>query len=314
MGLRISGFSPSHQRGILLSNLGTPDAPGFWAVRRYLKEFLSDPKVIDLPRWKWLPILNLIILNIRPFKSAHNYRKIWMREGSPLLVWSQRIADQLQAALPDLPLALGMSYGKPSLANAEATLKAQGVTDIIRLALYPQYSQTTGGMSYHDHPLYIKALKNSVETHWAMHGRQEKLILSYHGLPERYIEQGDPYLDQCKETTDLLAKALGLQANAYIMCFQSRVGREKWLEPYTDKILLDLPQMGVKRVDVLCPGFACDCLETLEEINIRYREFFMRSGGEIFQYIPCLNDSFDQIRLLMELCKTAYRDGHSKKL
>ncbi len=303
----------SYKLGILISNLGTPDAPGFWAVRRYLKAFLSDPKVIDLPRWKWLPILNLIILNIRPFKSARNYQKIWMPEGSPLLVWSQRIADQLQAALPDVPIALGMTYGKPGVADAEVALKAQGVTKIIRLSLYPQYSRTTGGVGYHDHPLYIQALKNAVETHWATHGRQERLILSYHGLPERYIAEGDPYLKQCTETTALLTKALNLSADEYIMCFQSRVGREKWLAPYTDKVFFDLAQSGVRKIDIFCPGFACDCLETLEEINIRYRELFMRSGGEAFQYISCLNDSVDQVQLLRALFKINY-DVHSKKL
>lgn len=293
----------SYKSGILLSNLGTPDAPTFWAVRRYLNEFLSDSRVIDLPRWKWLPILHLIILNIRPFKSAHNYRKIWMPEGSPLLVWSQRITDKLQAALPDRPIALGMNYGKPSLADARRELERQGVKEIIHLPLYPQASKTTGGEGYHNHPLYIVALKNAVEAHWAQHGRQEKLILSYHGLPKRYIKQGDSYLDQCTETSVLLAQALNLHADEYIMTFQSRVGLEQWLEPYTNKVLLDLAQSGLRKIDLFCPGFACDCLETLEEINIRYRKSFMRMGGETFNYISCLNDSEAHIELLVQLAE-----------
>jgi ferrochelatase len=285
--------------GILLSNIGSPETPSFWAVRRYLKEFLSDPKVIDLPRWKWLPILHLIILNIRPFKSAHNYQKIWMPEGSPLLVWSQRITGKLQVALPDRPIALGMSYGKPSLTDARRELERQGVKEIIHLPLYPQASKTTGGEGYHDHPLYIAALKNAVEAHWARQGRKEKLLLSYHGLPERYIAQGDPYLAQCEETTSLLAQALGLGSEEYLMSFQSRVGLEKWLRPYTHDVLRDWAQFGVRSVDVICPGFSCDCLETLEEINIRYREQFMQAGGKVFEYIPCLNDSDKHVQLLL---------------
>lgn len=287
--------------GILLSNIGSPEAPCFWAVRRYLKEFLSDPRVIDLPRWKWLPLLHLVILNLRPFKSAAAYRKIWTPEGSPLLGIMERLRVKLQAALPDVPVALGMTYGQPSLATARQALARQGVTEIIHLPLYPQASNTTGGAGYHNHPLYIAALKNAVEAHWAKQGRRAKLLLSYHGLPERYIAQGDPYLTQCEETTKLLAEALGLQPDQYLMSFQSRVGLETWLRPYTHEVLRDWAQSGIHSVEVICPGFACDCLETLEEVNIRYRELFMKAGGCEFAYIPCLNDSPDQVRLLRAL-------------
>ncbi len=282
------------QKGVLLTNLGTPDAPTFFAVRRYLKEFLSDPYVIDLPKWKWWPILNLVILNIRPFRSAKNYQKIWTDQGSPLLINMQKIQSKLQQALPDRAIGLFMQYGRP-----------KDALDGIKLPLYPQYSRTTyrdlPDTSYHDHPLYIQALADSVRTFWDQYGKPQKLLLSYHGLPQRYVDQGDPYYDQCLTTSCLLRKALGVDEDFAIMSFQSRVGAEEWLKPYTLETLKSMPQQGVDNVQVICPGFACDCLETLEEINIQNRTLFLTNGGKRFAYIPCLNDSPQQITLLLDL-------------
>ena len=313
--------------GVLLSNLGTPDAPTPKAVRAYLKDFLSDPRVIDLPRWKWWPILNLIILNIRPRRSARNYQKIWTAEGSPLLVHSLALRDALQQALPDMPIALGMRYGKPSIKQALLELRKANIERLIVLPLYPQYSATTTATTfeavmrafnpcpalpeihlirdYHDHPLYIAALKESVETFWQKNGRPDKLLLSFHGLPQRYITQGDPYLSQCQRTTDLLVKALNLRPDEYIMSFQSRVGLEPWLQPYTDEALTQLAQTGTQKIQVLCPGFACDCLETLEEININYRKLFLNAGGKIYDFIPCLNSGNKNTELIIKLANKA---------
>jgi ferrochelatase len=313
----------TQKTGILITNLGTPDAPTPKAVRAYLKEFLSDPRVIDLPRWKWWPILNLIILNIRPKRSARNYQKVWTAQGSPLLVQSQALLAALQLALPDLPIALGMRYGQPSLKQGLLELRKAGAQRIIILPLYPQYSATTTATTfeaalaamrpcpavpelhflrdYHDHPLYIQALKTSILTFWQTHGTPDKLMLSFHGLPQRYIKQGDPYLAQCQRTTQLLAEALQLNPDQFILSFQSRVGREPWLQPYTDDALTQLAQSGTERIHVICPGFACDCLETLEEINLNYRKVFLKAGGKAFEYIPCLNTETTHIALLKDL-------------
>lgn len=281
---------------VLLINLGTPKAPTFWPVRRYLKEFLSDPYVIDLPRWKWWPILNLIILNIRPFRSAKNYQKVWTSEGSPLLVNMRRIQQKLQLALPDYDIGLYMQYGQP---------KDSFESDAIKILLYPQYSKTTyrdlPDTSYYKHPLYIQALKESIEAYWQKHGKPEKLVLSYHGLPQRYIEQGDPYYQQCLETTALLRQALQADADFALITFQSRVGLEEWIKPYTLETIESLAKSGTQNIQVVCPGFSCDCLETLEEINMQNRNVFLTNGGKDFGYIPCLNDSSSQIKLLTAL-------------
>ncbi len=309
--------------GILLSNLGTPDAPTPRAVRAYLKEFLSDRRVIDLPRWKWWPILNGIILNIRPRRSARNYQKIWTEAGSPLLNHSLALRDALQKALPDTPIALGMRYGKPSLKEALLQLRQAKIERLIILPLYPQYSATTTATTfeavmrafkhcpalpemhfirdYHDHPLYIQALQQSVEDFWQTHGRGDKLLLSFHGLPERYVQQGDPYLAQCQRTAQLLAEALNLKPEEWQMSFQSRVGLEAWLQPYTDATVKNLAQNGCAHLQMLCPGFACDCLETLEEINLGARQLFLNAGGQRFEYIPCLNTQTPQVLLLQKL-------------
>lgn len=311
--------------GILLTNLGTPDAPSFWPVRRYLREFLSDPRVIDLPRWKWWPILNLIILSIRPARSAKNYQKIWTPQGSPLLLESQKILNKLKAALPGTPIALGMRYGNPSLKSALLELRQAKIEKLVILPLYPQYSATTTATSldkvidlmhqcpavpeihmindYHDHPLYIQSLQNSIEQHWQTHGKPQKLVLSFHGLPQRYVDRGDPYYQQCLNTSTLLRQALNVDEDFILMTFQSRVGLEEWLKPYTIETLQNLPKQGISSIQVVCPGFACDCLETLEEINIQNRKAFLEAGGKEFDYIPCLNDSDEAIKLYSTLIK-----------
>lgn len=286
------------RKAVSLINLGTPDSPTFWAVRRYLKEFLSDPYVIDLPRWKWWPILNLIILNIRPFRSAKNYQKIWTPQGSPLLVNMQMIQQKLQKLLPEYDINLYMQYGNPKEESAA-----------IKILLYPQYSKTTHrdlpDTSYYNHPLYIKALKESVLTYWQTHGRPDKLIISYHGLPVRYVNQGDPYCTQCIETSRLLSQALNIHEDFALTTFQSRVGLEKWLKPYTLETIKNLPKDGIQNIQVICPGFSCDCLETLEEISIQNRNAFLENGGKVFNYIPCLNDSEAHIALIAQLIESA---------
>jgi ferrochelatase len=309
---------------ILITNLGTPSAPTTKAVRAYLKEFLSDPYVVKQPRWLWLPILYGIILNTRPKKSAKKYAAIWTEQGSPLLHYSQKITEKLQAALPNTLVKLAMRYGTPSLKQALAEFKQAGVEQLFVLPLYPQFSFSTTqstlatlekllkGSSitmqwlkdYHDQPLYIQALAQSVRNFWRQHGRAQKLILSFHGLPQSMIKQGDPYFEQCNKSAQLLAQQLNLTPEDYAVTFQSRVGFEPWLEPYTDKSIIALVQQGIKHLQVLCPGFACDCLETLEEINIENRQAFLTAGGERFEYIPCLNDDLDLAKLLTQVVPT----------
>lgn len=306
---------------ILISNLGTPENYSTKAVRKYLREFLSDPFVVNKPRWLWLPILHFIILNIRPKQSAQKYQKIWMQEGSPLLVHSQNLLNKLKKIFPENPTSLGMRYGNPSLKQAVKELLQQDINEILVLPLYPQYSKSTTESTYaaltellsestiklktihdyHQDPAYIKALAQSIQKFWQQHGRAQKLILSYHGLPKAMINKGDPYEQQCKTSTKLLIQELNLSPNDYLMTFQSRLGPEPWLQPYTQSSLIDLAKQGIKHIQVICPGFACDCLETLEEINIENRRFFLDAGGQKFEYIPCLNDSAAQINLLTEL-------------
>ena len=314
--------------GILLTNLGSPDAPTPTAVRRYLKEFLWDPRVVEMSRPLWWLILNLVILNIRPRISAALYKKIWKEKGSPLVLNSQEQAEKLRAAFENrypgrTQVALGMRYGNPSIESALESLRQSGVKKLFVLPLYPQYSATTTASTfdavssvlktwrwlpelhfvthYHDDEKYIQALAASVKEHWQQHSRSEYLVLSFHGLPERCLTAGDPYHCECHATSRLLAEALELKDSEWQTTFQSRVGREQWLKPYTDETLRSLPTKGIKKIDVICPGFSADCLETLEEIAITNREEFINAGGEEYRYIPALNASDPHIDMIENL-------------
>ncbi len=321
----------SDSPGVLLVNLGTPDAPDAWSVRRYLAQFLADPRVVELPRAVWLPILYLFVLTFRPFRSARAYRKVWRDDGSPLLVFSEglrvKVADVLATRRgAPVPVALGMTYGKPSLKDALAELRAAGCTDITCLPLYPQYSGSTTGASldalyaavagervvpalrtvntYATEPAYIDALAASVREAWT-DGEPEVLLLSFHGIPKRYVEAGDPYLAECQQTAAALRAALGLDEHRCRMSFQSRFGPDTWLGPPTDDTLEGLAKEGVKTVDVLCPGFSADCLETLEEIAMEGAEIFREAGGERLRAIPCLNDRVDHAEALVDVLERA---------
>jgi ferrochelatase len=304
--------------GVLVANLGTPEAPTPAAVRRFLAEFLWDPRVVELSRPLWWLALNGVILRLRPRRSARAYREVWTDAGSPLLTGTLALANALQgrleALLPSAPLvAVGMTYGKPSIAAALAELRARNVRRLLVLPLYPQYSATTTASvfdrvsaelgrwrwlpelrfitEYHAEPGYIEALAGRVAAARAASTPTAHLLFSFHGLPRRNLEAGDPYYCQCQATARLVAEELALDAAAWSVAFQSRVGRERWLEPYTEDRLRALAARGTRRVSVVCPGFAVDCLETLEEIAIRGRAQFLAAGGEAFQYIPALNDS-----------------------
>ncbi|MEA4528199.1 ferrochelatase [Klebsiella pneumoniae] len=309
--------------GILLANLGTPDAPTPGAVKRYLRQFLSDKRVVDTSRLLWWPLLRGVILPIRSPRVAKLYQSVWMEEGSPLMVYSRRQQQALAARLPDTPVALGMSYGSPSLASAVDDLLAQGVEHIVVLPLYPQYSCSTvaavwdelarilakkraiPGISfirdYAEHPDYIHALAASVRASFAVHGEPDLLLLSYHGIPQRYANQGDDYPQRCRDTTRELVSALGLPPERVMMTFQSRFGREPWLTPYTDETLKMLGEKGTKHIQVLCPGFAAECLETLEEIAVQNREIFLEAGGKQYEYIPALNADAAHIEMMVNL-------------
>ncbi|HCB1051635.1 TPA: ferrochelatase [Klebsiella pneumoniae] len=309
--------------GILLANLGTPDAPTPGAVKRYLRQFLSDKRVVDTSRLLWWPLLRGVILPIRSPRVAKLYQSVWMEEGSPLMVYSRRQQQALAARLPDTPVVLGMSYGSPSLASAVDDLLAQGVEHIVVLPLYPQYSCSTvaavwdelarilakkraiPGISfirdYAEHPDYIHALAASVRASFAVHGEPDLLLLSYHGIPQRYANQGDDYPQRCRDTTRELVSALGLPPERVMMTFQSRFGREPWLTPYTDETLKMLGEKGTKHIQVLCPGFAADCLETLEEIAVQNQEIFLEAGGKQYEYIPALNADAAHIEMMVNL-------------
>ncbi|WP_089723932.1 ferrochelatase [Candidatus Thiosymbion oneisti] len=317
-----------HALGVLLINLGTPDAPTVPAVRRYLAEFLSDPRVIELPRALWWPILHGIILRLRPRRSARSYRALWTDQGSPLLVIARRQAGALQERLDrQLPgpvqVALGMRYGNPSIASALAALRDANARRILVLPLYPQYSATTTASGfdavtaelstwrrlpelrfvnqYHDEPGYIAALAHSIRAYWAEQGEPDRLLFSFHGIPRDYLLRGDPYGCQCRKTARLTAENLALAPQRWQLAFQSRVGRKEWLRPYTEETLMAWGREGVKKVHVVCPGFAADCLETLEEIAVTNRNRFLAAGGEAFGYIPALNDQADHLELLTAL-------------
>lgn len=309
--------------GILLVNLGTPDAPTSEAIKRYLKQFLSDKRVVDTPRLLWWPLLRGVILPIRAPRVAKLYESVWMEEGSPLLVYSRRQQQALAARLPDVPVVLGMSYGTPSLQSAVDELLAQGVDQLIVLPLYPQYSCSTvaavwdelarilatkraiPGVSFiRDYATdrnYIQALAASARASFERHGEPDLLLLSYHGIPQRYANEGDDYPQRCRDTTRELVSALGISPDKVMMTFQSRFGREPWLTPYTDETLKMLAEKGVKHIQVMCPGFSADCLETLEEIAVQNRELFLEAGGQKYEYIPALNDDAAHIEMMVNL-------------
>lgn len=317
--------------GVLISNLGTPAAAEARAVRPYLKQFLSDPRVVEFPRLIWWFILNGVILRIRPRRSAAAYAKIWTDAGSPLLKHTQDQSTALQARLEQeygeqVVVDYAMRYGEPSIGGAIQRLLDQGVSKLLMLPLYPQYSGATTASTfdalaedftsrrwmpdlrfishYHDYAPYIEALANKVRQHWEQHGQAGMLLFSYHGEPQSYLDNGDPYHCECYKTSRLVAEALGLDEGSYHTTFQSRFGRQEWLKPYTDEVLKALPAQGVKSVQVLCPGFSADCLETLEEIDEENREYFEQAGGERFDYIPCLNSDPEHIEALASLVKS----------
>jgi ferrochelatase len=314
--------------GLLLVNLGTPEAPTAPALRKYLAEFLGDRRVVDLPRLVWWPILHGVILRTRPAKSAAKYARIWTREGSPLKVHTERQAKLVKGlighrGIDGVTVAWAMRYGQPSITSALDALAQAGARHILVLPLYPQYAGSTtasiqdavaawqgrnpGGPQllaigdYHDHRGYIAALAQSVRDHWMAQGRSDHLVMSFHGIPTRAVRRGDPYADQCRRTAELLATDLNLPASAWQLTYQSRFGRAEWLQPYTQPTLERLARKGVKCVDVICPGFVGDCLETLEEIAIECRDAFLATGGREFHYIPCLNERPDWISALTDI-------------
>lgn len=317
------------KKGVLLVNLGTPDAPEPKALRRYLKEFLSDHRVVEIPRALWMIILHLFILPLRPKNSAKLYASVWTEEGSPLMAITKRQGDALQHALNQrqdkdhIPVVVGMRYGNPSIKKALDMLTEQNVRDITVLPLYPQYCAATTGSTfdaiakeltnyrwvpslqfingYHQTNAYIEAISNTIADYITNSGMPDRFIFSYHGTPQRYLEQGDPYFCFCMQTTRLVTEKLGLDNTLIISSFQSRFGKAKWLQPYTEDTLKALPAQGVKRVAIICPGFSSDCLETIEEIEVENKEYFMEAGGETYDYIPCLNDNEDHIKMMLEL-------------
>jgi ferrochelatase len=324
---------PAHRHGsaarvaVLLVNLGTPDAPTPAALRRYLAQFLSDSRVVEIPKLLWWLILHGVILRLRPAKSAQKYAAIWTPDGSPLAVWTAKQAKLLLGYLGQAGHAVllrhAMRYGQPSIAEMLDALRAEGATRILILPLYPQYSAATGAsvfdavaawgqrarwvpelrfvQQYHDDPGYVAALAAQVQAHWQREGRGPMLVMSFHGVPERTLQLGDPYHCHCHKTARLLAERLGLRTDAYRVTFQSRFGKAKWLQPYTEPTLQQLAREGVGRVDVVCPGFVADCLETLEEIDQEAREAFLSAGGKQFHYIACLNDRHEWIAALRDI-------------
>ena len=321
---------PAHAHGraprtaVVLCNLGTPEAPTPAAVRRYLAEFLSDPRVVEIPRIAWLPILHGIVLRVRPARSARKYASIWMPEGSPLAVWTERQAQLLSGYLGQrehrVVVRHAMRYGEPAIAKVLDAVKADGADRILVVPMYPQYAaSTTASISdevaswmrrtrnvpemrfvkhYHDDAGYVNALASRVEEHWRVNGRPDRLVLSFHGLPRRSLALGDPYHCECLKTGRLVAERLRVREGMVVVTFQSRFGRAEWLQPYTEPTLVELARAGVGHVDVFCPGFTADCLETLEEIDQEARAAFLAAGGKRFGYIACLNDQHDWIASL----------------
>lgn len=310
--------------GVLLVNLGTPDAATPAAVKAFLSEFLHDHRVVDMNRWLWCPLLHGVILPIRAPKVAKLYQSVWTDGGSPLMVHSKNQVRMLEKTL-GIPVELGMTYGNPSMISGMKALEQRGAKQIIILPLYPQYSGTTTGAvedardkaasqldsglqvktinDYHDHALYISALAKKVRQHWQDNGKGDYLLCSYHGIPQRYADNGDIYPNHCEKTTALLAQELGLNENEIGMSYQSRFGKEEWLKPYTDATLQSLAKSTVKTLDIVAPAFSCDCLETLEELAEECKEIFIGAGGKNFRYVQCLNDDDDHINMMAELVK-----------
>ena len=327
--LQRHGSASGPDTAVLLCNLGTPDAPTAPALRRYLAQFLADPRVVEIPRLLWLLILHGIILRVRPAKSAAKYATVWTPDGSPLKVWTGKQAKLLQGQLGERGLrvrvAMAMRYGQPAIAATLDALKREGVKRVLVLPAYPQYSGATTASviddvarwalktrhvpelrfinRYHDDAGYIGALAKTVREHWQREGRGEKLVMSFHGMPERTLHLGDPYHCECLKTGRLLAEALNLRDDEWLVTFQSRFGKAKWLEPYTEPSLVKLAKGGTKSVDVICPGFSVDCLETLEEINQEARDAFLHAGGQRFGYVACLNDHPAGMRALAALAE-----------
>ena len=307
--MRMPADPASHPaRALVLVNLGTPSAATPEAVRRYLLEFLSDRRVVQIPALLWQPLLRWVILPRRCKPVAHKYAEIWMEGGSPLAVYTRRLAEAVQARLPDVRVVHAMRYGEPALGATLAALHAGGAQRIVVLPLYPQYSTTTTASvgdvvaaaahpglrmvnDYHVDPGWVAAVAASIRAHWDAHGRGERLVFSFHGIPQRLVDRGDPYAAQCEAGTAAIAQALGLARGDVLLTYQSRFGAERWLQPYTQPTLEALAREGVRRVDVACPAFAVDCVETLEEIAMQVAEAFVAAGGERLRYIPCLNDA-----------------------
>lgn len=315
--------------GVILTNVGTPTAPTSASVRQFLDEFLWDPRVVKMPRYLWWIILKGIILPFRPKHTAKAYQAIWTEEGSPLLVISKQQQAKLQNYLGEsYKVLLGMRYGKPSIENALHELERANIQNIVLLPLYPQYSATTtvsvfDALSqvlqsqpmlpeihfinhYADNEKYIDALVKSIKNHWQQQSQQRHLLFSFHGIPQSYVANGDPYKEECYLTVKEVTRKLNLLDFQWTIAFQSRFGSKKWLEPYCDEILAKFPKNGVKQIDIICPGFATDCLETLEEIAIRNKHLFLKAGGEVFNYIPCLNASDQHIEMMAELIKNRH--------
>jgi ferrochelatase len=322
---RSSGTAP--ETAILLCNLGTPDAPTTSAVRRYLAEFLHDPRVVEIPRIIWCPILHGIVLRTRPAQSAKRYASVWTPEGSPLTVWTDKQAKLLAGYLGErghrVTVRFAMRYGQPSIASVMDELKAAGARRVLVLPMYPQYcAATTASVAdavyawgrrtralpelrfvnrFHDDPRYIDALAKRLLDHWQVHGRGERLVMSFHGMPKRTQALGDPYFDECMETARLVAQRADVKPQRLVVTFQSRLGRAEWLQPYTEPTLVQLAKQGIKHIDVMCPGFVADNLETLEEIAIEARTAYLKAGGVDFNYVPCLNDQHEWMAALSSL-------------
>jgi ferrochelatase len=316
------------EKSVLLVNLGTPDVPEKASVGQFLTEFLSDPRVVDLPRWFWIPLLRLVIIPLRKGRITAAYKKIWLDGGSPLLVYSEALCEGLQNLLTDtVKVRLAMRYGAPDIRSRLISLRDDGVKKLIVLPLYPQYSVTTTESvfdevpailaelgwepelhlvsHYYDEPGWVHSIASSIRNFQLKHGKAEKLLFSMHGIPQRLVDAGDPYEKQCRQSVSAVAEVLKLEEECQIT-FQSRVGREPWLQPYTDEVIKNLAESGIKHIQVISPGFSVDCLETLEEIAIRYRDLFIEAGGEKFEYIPALNDSEAHVNVLASVCEKLF--------